>query len=150
MRLRRHLLPCVALVACLAGCGAVDGGVQVEGPPVTPKPWSGPVYMTDWFGRSWLHPKEVAPTGRIYLDRLTWRDWGSARPRATGVASDTTCLSGCPNGDPPSYRVKVVLSGLVKRGDVAYYSHVRLIPLHPPAPFWAYGQDSADLEVPDA
>ncbi|MFE7278585.1 hypothetical protein [Streptomyces sp. NPDC057623] len=149
MRLRRSAL-CLALAACLAGCGAVDGSVHVEGPAMTSIPWAGPVYMTDWYGRAWQHPKEVAPLGRVDLDRLTWRDWGKARAWATGRASDTTCLSGCPDGDRPDYRVKVVLSGLVRRGDVSYYSHMSLTPVNPPAPFWAEGYDSADLDVPDA
>lgn len=157
MRLRRFVpcvmssvMPSVVLAACLAGCGGVDGGVRVEGPAVTSIPWTGPVYITDWYGRAWQHPGEVAPTARIDLDRLTWRDWGSPRARATGEATDTTCLSGCPDGDPPSYRVKVVVSGLVKRGDVAFYRHLTLTPVRPPAPFWTEGHDSTDLDVPDA
>ena len=149
MRLRRFA-PCVALAACLSGCGGLDTGIKVEGSPVTVAPWSGPVYITDYFGRAWQHPASVFPTGRISLDDLKWRDWGSSRPRATGLATDTTCLSGCPDGDPPGYRVEVVLTGLAKRGDVAYYRHVRLTPLHPPAPFWAVGYERMELDVPDA
>lgn len=155
MRLRR-LVPCAVLAAgltvCLTGCGGVDGGVHVEGPAATTIPWTGPVYMTDWYGRAWQRPKEVAATLRVDLGQLTWRDWGSSRARATGVLTDVTCLSGCPDGNdkPPSYRVKVVLSDPVRRGSVAFYSHITLTPVHPPAPFWAKGSDDMDLGVPDA
>jgi hypothetical protein len=108
--------------------------------------------MTDWFGRAWQRPVEVSATRRVSLDNLRWRDWGSPRARATGVATDVTCLSGCPDGNdkPPSYRVDVVLSDPVRRGDVAFYSHAALTPVHPPAPFWTEGSDSTDLDVPDA
>ncbi|MEU6371634.1 hypothetical protein [Streptomyces sp. NPDC046909] len=153
MRLRRFVrraVPTVCVTVCLAGCGGVDGGVRVEGPAVTSVPWSGPVYMTDWYGRAWQRPRSVDPTGRVSLGRLTWRDWGSSRARATGVATDTTCLSGCPDGDPPNFRVEVVLSGLVERGNVAFYGHLTLTPVHPPAPFWSEGYRSTDLDVPDA
>ncbi|GAA3773724.1 hypothetical protein ACFS5L_29260 [Streptomyces phyllanthi] len=151
MRLRR-LAPLAALAVCLTGCGGVDTGVQVEGKAVTEVPWTGPVYMTDFYGRSWRRPKEVSPTGRISLDKLTWRDWGKSRARATGEATDLTCLSGCPDGvdDPPSLRVEVVLSGLVRRGDVSYYSNVAITPVRPPAPFWMTGYESTELDVPDA
>ncbi|WP_405870823.1 hypothetical protein [Streptomyces sp. NBC_00005] len=144
------VVPSVVLAACLTGCGGPDTGVRVEGRAATEIPWTGPAYMTDWYGRAWQRPRTIDPTQRIGLDRLTWRDWGSPRARATGVASDTTCLSGCPRGVTPSYRVKVVLSGLVERGDVAYYRHQTLVPLHRPAPFWAEGNDDTDLDVPDA
>ncbi|NUP02230.1 MAG: hypothetical protein HOW59_30340 [Nonomuraea sp.] len=138
------------LAAVLTGCGGLDGGVRVEGPAATTIPWSGPVYMTDFYGRAWQRPKEVSATGRVSLDRLTWRDWGSSHARATGRATDVTCLSGCPDGDAPSYQVEVVLSGLVRRGDVAFYSHASLTAVHPPAPFWAEGYESTELDVPDA
>jgi hypothetical protein len=155
MRLLR-LVPCavpaVCLAVCLTGCGGVDGGVRVEGAAATTIPWTGPVYMTDWYGRAWQRPKEVYATWRVSLTKLTWRDWGSPRARATGVATDDTCLSGCPDGDdhPPSFQVKVVFSGLVRRGNAAFYSHAALTPVHPPAPFWIEGNDSTDLDVPDA
>ncbi|MDX2528420.1 hypothetical protein ACSCB1_40500 [Streptomyces europaeiscabiei] len=151
MRLRR-LVPRALLAACLTGCGGVDGGVHVEGPAATKIPWTGPVYMTDSFGRAWQRPVEVLPTRRVSLDEVTWRVWGSSRALATGVATDFTCVSGCPDGDdtPPSYRVEVVLSNPVRRGDVAFYSHMTLTPVHPPAPFWASGSDDTDLDVPDA
>ncbi|GHE08908.1 hypothetical protein [Streptomyces alanosinicus] len=146
MRLR--CAPFAVLAACLTGCGGPAGGVRVEGPALTAIPWSGPAYMTDWYGRAWQHPTEVDPVGRIVLSRLTWRDWGSPQARATGEATDETCLSGCPGGHPPSFRVTVLLSDLVKRGGVAFYGHMRLIPLHPPAPSWTEGRDDTDLDVP--
>ncbi|MGW6906018.1 hypothetical protein [Streptomyces sp. NPDC054940] len=151
MRLR-HSVPWVVLAACLAGCGGVDGGVRVEGRAVTAIPWSGPVYMTDSYGRAWQRPGEVSPSpsGRVYLDELAWQDWGSGRARGTGVAVDTTCLSGCPDGDPPRIRVKIVLSDLARRGNVAYYRHLTLTPVRPPAPFWMEGYGRTDLDVPDA
>jgi hypothetical protein len=151
MRLRRGV-PCVVLAACLTGCAGVDGGVHVEGPAMTTIPWTGPVYITDWYGRAWQRPEEIDPTLRLSLRRLTWRDWGSSRARATGVATDETCVSGCPDGNenPPRYRVDVVLSDPVRRGDVSFYSHARLTPVHPPAPFWSQGIDDTDLGVPDA
>ncbi|GHE39829.1 hypothetical protein [Streptomyces capitiformicae] len=153
MRLRR-LVPCAVLAAsltvCLTGCGGVDGGVRVEGKAATTIPWTGPVYMTDWYGRAWQRPTEVEATMRVSLDKLTWRDWGSSRARATGTSTDVTCLSGCPDGNPRSYRVNVVLSDPVRRGDVAFYSRMTLTPVHPPAPFWVKGSDDMDLGVPDA
>ncbi|WP_405671267.1 hypothetical protein [Streptomyces sp. NBC_01530] len=151
--MRPHrLVWCAVLAACLTGCGGVDAGVRVEGPAATTVPWTGPVYMTDWFGRAWQRPEEFDPTMRVSVSRLKWRNWGSPRALATGVATDITCVSGCPDGntDPPSYRVEVVLSGLVRRGDVSFYSHATLTPVHPPAPFWAQGSDSTALDVPDA
>jgi hypothetical protein len=151
MRLRR-LVPCAVLAICLTGCGGVDGGVHVEGPAATTIPWTGPVYISDWFGRAWEHPTQVVLTGRITLDKLTWRGWGSPRARATGVARNEDCLSGCPGGNdtPPSYRVHVVLSDLVRRGSVSYYSHMTLTPVHPPAPSWAKGFVDTYLIVPGA
>ncbi|WDV56155.1 hypothetical protein PV963_40395 [Streptomyces coeruleorubidus] len=151
MRLRR-LMPCAVLAACLTGCGGVDGGVRAEGPAATTIPWTGPVYMADWYGRAWQRPEEVSATLRLSLSELRWQDWGSPRARATGVATDDTCLSGCPDGNenPPNYQVKIVLSDPVRRGDVAFYSQATLTPVHPPAPFWAEGHDSIDLDVPDA
>ncbi|OUD00189.1 hypothetical protein [Streptomyces swartbergensis] len=149
MRLRRGAL-CAVLAACLTGCGGVDGGVRVEGPAVTSVPWTGPAYLTDWYGRAWQRPSEISPTRSIDLRRLTWRDWGSPRARATGVVVDTNCMAGC-RDDPASYRARVVLSGLVKRGNVAFYSQMSLTPVHPPAPFWAEGYgESTYLDVPDA
>ncbi len=150
MRLRRRVLFTV-LAVCLTGCGGVDGGVHVEGPAATTIPWTGPVYVTDVYGRSWQRPPEATPTGRVSLSKLKWRDWGSPRARATGVARDDTCLSGTPDcfDNPPTYQVKVVLSDLVRRGSVAFYSHMTLTPVHPPAPFWAKGSDDTDLDVPD-
>ncbi|MDC0769634.1 hypothetical protein [Streptomyces sp. HD] len=152
MRLRR-LVPCAVLAACLTGCGGVDGGVHVEGPAATTIPWTGPVYMTNYYGRPWQRPKEIEVAyGRVRLHKLTWRDWGSPRARATGVATDSSCMSGCPDGTDnlPTYRADVVLSGLVRRGDVAFYSHMTLAPVQPPAPSWAKYTANTDLEVPDA
>lgn len=143
------LVSATALALLLSACGAPDGGIRVEGPAPSALPWSGPTYMTDWYGRSWQHPTTVYPTAHVGLDGLKWHGWGSARPTASGVASDSTCLSGCTGGKVPSYRVKVVLSGLVRRGDVAYYSHAQLVPVHPPAPFWTLGNDAMDLDVPE-
>lgn len=152
MRLGRsvpRLAPVVCLTVCLTGCGAVDGGVRVEGAAVTSVPWTGPVYMTDWYGRAWQQPEQVEASLHLSLDGLKWRNWGSPRPSATGVATDTDCISGCADVDhPPSYRVNVVLSALVRRGDVAYYSHASVTPRNPPAPFWAEGHESTELDVP--
>ena len=151
MRLRRGL-PCAVLAACLTGCGGVDAGVRIEGPAATTIPWTGPVFVTDSFGRAWQRPKQVVATRNVSLDKLKWRAWGPSRVLGTGVAEDFNCMSGCPEGDsnPPTYRVDVVLSKPVRRGDVAFYSHLTLTPVHPPAPFWATGSDDTDLEVPDA
>ncbi|WP_217210792.1 hypothetical protein [Streptomyces sp. AC550_RSS872] len=151
MRLRRCVLFAV-LAVCLTGCGGVDGGVRVEGPAVTKVPWTGPVFVTNWNGRPWQRPKQIEGQF-VLLSKLTWRDWGSPRARATGVAMDSTCLSGCPDGfdkPPPSYRVNVVLSDPVRRGNVAFYRHMTLTPVHPPAPSWAKASADTDLDVPDA
>jgi hypothetical protein len=151
MRLRRCVLFAV-LAACLTGCGGVDGGVRVEGKAATTIPWTGPVYVTDYYGRAWQRPEVFNTSRYVDLDQLRWRDWGSSRAHATGVATDNACVSGCPDGDdnPPSSRVKVVLSDPVRRGEVAFYSHMTLTPVHSPAPFWAEGLDDTDLDVPDA
>ncbi|MGA5143327.1 hypothetical protein [Streptomyces azureus] len=146
----RRFVPFAVLAVCLAGCGGVDGGVRVEGPAVTSVPWTGPVYVTDYYGRSWQRPSDISPTPDIDLQRLTWRDWGSPRARATGVVVDAGCGADCLDGELPGYRARVVLSDLVKRGSVAFYSQVTLTPVHPPAPSWAKGTESAYLDVPDA
>ncbi|MFF7048206.1 hypothetical protein ACFY94_07585 [Streptomyces griseorubiginosus] len=151
MRLRR-LAPCVFLTAFLTafptGCGGVNGGVRVEGPAPTSIPWSGPVYVEDLYGRAWQRPRTIELTELISLDRLTWRDWGASRPRATGEAS---CMAGCSAGQPRSYPVQVVLSDRVRRASVAYYSEATVTPVHPPAPLWATGFDRPEtLNLPDS
>jgi len=140
---------CAVLAVCLAACGRPDGGVRVEGPAVTTAEWTGPTYITDFFGRAWQRPQEVVLGNSLDLGGLRWKGWGTARPTATGVATDVNCMAGCPNDKPASYRVEVVLGGLVRRGDVAYYGHASLKPLHPPAPFWAAGYDDVYLDVPE-
>ncbi|KND29972.1 hypothetical protein [Streptomyces acidiscabies] len=140
---------CVVAVVCLAACGRVDGGVKVEGPAVTAVEWSGPSYISDVYGRAWQHPTEISVGESVYLEGLHWTGWGTARPTSTGVAQDTGCLAGCSGGKVAEYRVKVVLSGLTRRGDVAYYGHAAITPLKPPAPFWAEGNEDTILDVPD-
>jgi hypothetical protein len=151
MRFRR-LAPCavltVVLTASSTGCGSVNGGVRVEGPAPTAIPWSGPVYVADRYGRAWQRPRTIELSEYIFLDRLTWRDWGAPRLRAIGEAS---CNAGCSAGQPRSYRVQVVLSDRVRRASVAYYSEVTVTPVHPPAPGWATGFDRAgSLNLPDS
>ncbi|MHC5908663.1 hypothetical protein ACVNF4_33015 [Streptomyces sp. S6] len=140
---------CTVLAVCLAACGRPDGGVRVEGPAVTAVQWTGPTYVTDLYGRAWQRPTDVSLGRSLDLGGLRWKGWGTARPTATGTATDVNCVAGCPGGKPSSYRVEVVLGGLVRRGDVAYYGHASLKPLDPPEPFWAVGYDDMDLDVPD-
>ncbi|WP_055527895.1 hypothetical protein [Streptomyces graminilatus] len=152
MRIRRLVLSCAVSAVFLTACGGVDGGVRVEGPAATRIPSTGPVYVTDWYGRAWQHPVEVDPTMRVTLTGLKWRDWGSPRARATGTVLDVTCLGGCTGSGnhPRRVPVKVVLSDLVRREGVSFYGHLNLVPVHPPLPYWLQGNDSTDLEVPDA
>ncbi|MET8978295.1 hypothetical protein ABZX85_22035 [Streptomyces sp. NPDC004539] len=140
---------CALLAVCLAACGRPDGGVRVEGPAVTAAPWTGPTYIGDVYGRAWQHPTEVAAGETVYLQGLRWQGWGTARPTSTGVAQDTGCTAGCADGKTAEYRVRITLSGLVRRGDVAFYGHASLKPVTPPAPFWAVGFDDLVLDVPD-
>ncbi|MDC0773202.1 hypothetical protein [Streptomyces sp. HD] len=60
MRIGRSL-PCAMLAAALTGCGGPDGGVRVEGPAASTIPWSGPAYMTDWYGRAWQRQRRARP-----------------------------------------------------------------------------------------
>ncbi|MCT9075159.1 hypothetical protein [Streptomyces fulvoviolaceus] len=143
----RRFLPCVVLAACLTGCGGPATGVRVEGPAATAIPWAGPAYVSDQYGRAWQRPTTIELTELVFLDRLTWRDWGAPRTVATGEAS---CGTSCSDWRPRSYRVRVVLSGRVRRASVAYYGEVTVTPVHPPAPGWATGFDSAQsLNLPD-
>ncbi|QNP74348.1 hypothetical protein IAG44_36085 [Streptomyces roseirectus] len=140
---------CGVLAVGLAACGRPDGGVKVEGPAVASVQWSGPTYISDAYGRAWKRPEEIAVQNSVYLLDLRWTGWGTARPRATGIAQDTGCLAGCSDGKLAEYRVVVVLSGLVRRGDVAFYGHAAITPEKPPAPFWAEGNEDTYLDVPD-
>lgn len=136
----------------LAGCGTVAGGTRVEGPAPTAIPWSGPVYVDDAGSVPRQHPAIVDLTERTSLYSLKWRGWGTSRAVATGVVVDVTCASGCPHGDadPPSYPVRLVLSGLVKREYSAYYHHAVLTADPPPAPDWVLEVGDLRLRVPEA
>ncbi|WP_416970931.1 hypothetical protein [Streptomyces sp. 4F14] len=144
----RQVGGCVVALLCLAACGRPDGGVKIEGPAVTAAQWSGPTYISDVYGRAWRHPTEIAVES-LYLVGLHWTGWGTARPTSTGIAQDSVCNAGCDDGKTAQYRVKIVLDGLTRRGDVAYYGHAAITPLKPPAPFWAEGNDDMTLDVPD-
>ncbi|MER5452743.1 hypothetical protein ABT052_47945 [Streptomyces sp. NPDC002766] len=149
MRPYRTML-CAVLSVGLTACGAVDGGVRVEGQAPTAIPRSGPVYVEDHYGRAWQRPGTIVLTELILLDRMKWRGWGSSRAQGTGELSDPYCQSGCSDGDSHDYQVQIVLSGQVRRGSVAYYGQATLTPVHPPAPDWAKGFGSTQLDVPDS
>ncbi|MET9080712.1 hypothetical protein ABZX77_02240 [Streptomyces sp. NPDC004237] len=136
----------------LAGCGTAAGGTRVEGPAPTAIPWSGPVYVNDARSISRQHPDIVDLTERTTLFGLKWQGWGTSRAVATGAVVDVNCVSGCPHGDadPPTYSVRLVLSGLVKREYAAYYGRAVLTPEHPPAPSWAVDGEVLRLRVPKA
>lgn len=138
------------LAACLAGCGAVDGGIRVEGGAPTGIPWSGPAYVEDARSEPRQRPDLMDLTGLTTLDGLEWHGWGSPRTTATGFVLDLGCLSGCPHDEPASYPVRVVLTGLVKRQYAAYYGHAAVTPVQSPAPDWAEDVSSVPLHVPKA
>ncbi|MFD5258626.1 hypothetical protein ACFWM5_38150 [Streptomyces bobili] len=150
MALRRSALcaSLAGLLACLTGCGAPGGGARVEGPAPTGIPWTGPVYLLDWESKPHERPDLMDLTNYTTLDWMRWRDWGSPRATATGHVMDFSCGSDCPNGEPRSYQVEIVLSGLVKRQYAAYYSHASVTPVHRPAPDWAEDVGSVPLRVP--
>ncbi|MET9970201.1 hypothetical protein ABZZ80_30870 [Streptomyces sp. NPDC006356] len=142
---------CVLLVMSMAGCGtAGGGGTRVEGPAPTAIPWSGPVYVDDARSIPRQHPDVMDLTESTTLYGLKWRGWGTSRAVATGLVVDFACLSNCPHGDPPTFPVSLVLSGLVKRQYAAYYGHAELIPDRPPAPAWALDVGDIRLRVPKA
>ncbi|MET7572016.1 hypothetical protein ABZT04_26455 [Streptomyces sp. NPDC005492] len=149
MRLHRSRW-CAVLAFCLAGCGTAVGGTRVEGRAPTGIPWSGPVYVEDWRSQPRREPDMMDLTEVTTLDRLKWRDWGRPRATATGVVIDLACLSLCEKGEPPTYRVRVVLNGLSKRQYAAYYGHASVTALASPAPWWAEGVGSVRLHVPKA
>lgn len=140
------------LTACLAGCGTMTGGsgVRVEGRAPTAVPWSGPVYLNDARSISRQHPDMVDLTEFTTLDRLTWRGWGSAEAVADGFVIDFACVSDCPDGDPPSFKAHLVLSGLVRREYAAYYGRAVVTPVRSPAPDWAIDVGQVRLSVPKA
>ncbi|MEV0742123.1 hypothetical protein AB0I51_40715 [Streptomyces sp. NPDC050549] len=144
--LRASLAAC--LLACVAGCGTPYGGARVEGPAPTRVPWTGPVYVLNWESEPNERPDLMDLTKYTMLDWMRWHGWGSPRATATGYVMDYACVSGCPHEDPPSYRIRIVLSGLVKRQYAAYYSHAAVTPVHRPAPDWAEDVSSVPLRVP--
>jgi hypothetical protein len=150
----RHVGPalCVLLAMSLAGCGTVAGGTWVEGPAPTAIPWSGPVYVDDARSIPRQRPDVVDLSEFTTLYGLKWSGWGTSRAVATGWVVDFACLSDCPQGayDPPSYPVRLVLDGLVRRQYAAYYGHAVLTPDHPPAPAWALDVGEVRLRVPKA
>ncbi|MDW4908453.1 hypothetical protein RB628_24715 [Streptomyces sp. ADMS] len=147
---RRPFALCAVLTVCLTGCAAVDSGPRVEGLAPTGIPWSGPTYVEDWQAVPRERPDLISMVEGPPLDRLAWRDWGSPRATATGYVIDLDCLPQCADDGPPSYRVRVVLSGLVKRQYAAYYSHASVTAVRPPAPDWAVDYSSLPLHVPAA
>ncbi|MEU1481347.1 hypothetical protein [Streptomyces sp. NPDC005760] len=136
------------LLVCVTGCGAADGGVRTEGPAPTRVPWTGPVYVLNWESEPAERPGLMDLTDYTTLDWMRWRGWGSPRATATGFVMDYSCTSDCPGDALPSYRVEIVLSGLVKRQYAAYYSHAAVTPVHRPAPAWAEDVSSVPLRVP--
>lgn len=149
MQLRRFAVGAV-LAAYLAGCTGATGGVRIEGPAPLAIPWSGQVYVEDWRSEPRQRPGLMDLTELTTLDYLTWRDWGSPQAIATGWVIDLACTSGCPGDAPPSYQVRVVLSGLVKRRYAAYYSHAAVTAVTQPTPNWAEDVTSVRLYVPKA
>ncbi|MEV0227485.1 hypothetical protein [Streptomyces sp. NPDC050704] len=146
----RRVTVCVLFAAGLTGCGAVDGGTRIEGRAPTGIPWSGPVYVEDGRSEPRQRPDLMDLTELTTLDRLEWRGWGSPRATATGLVLDLACLSGCPDNEPASYPVRVVLTGLVKREYAAYYGHAAVTAVRPPAPDWAEDVGSVPVHVPKA
>lgn len=136
----------------LAGCGTGAGGAHVEGPAPTAVRWTGPVYVDDARSISRQHPDVMDLTDVTTLYGMKWRGWGTPRAVGTGLVVDFACVSLCPHGNdnPPSYPVRLVLSGLVKREYAAYYSHAVLSPDPPPAPHWARDVGDLRLRVPAA
>ncbi|MEU6348101.1 hypothetical protein ABZ896_02090 [Streptomyces sp. NPDC047072] len=137
----------LAGVTGLTGCGTADGGIRSEGPAPSRIPWSGPVYVLDWKSLAWQRPDTLDLTANTVLWDVTWHGWGSPRATGTGSVLDLPCLSGCPHGDYPSYPVRIVFSGLVKRQYAAYYSHAAVTPVRPPAPDWAEDVHAVRLHV---
>lgn len=147
----RSLLLCVSFLG-LAGCGTVAGGTRVEGPAPTAIPWKGPVYVSDARSIPRQHPDVMDLTEFTTLYGMEWRGWGTPRAVGTGHVVDFACVSQCPDGkdNPPFFRVRLVLSGLVKREYAAYYSNAVLIPDPQPAPAWALDVGDLRLRVPAA
>lgn len=138
---------CVALAAVLAGCGA-RAGVVTHGPAPTDIPWTGPVFVLDYEGRARREPDLFDLTNLSTFDEVTWQQWGGPQAVGTGWAMDYACLNGCAGDDPDGYRATIVLSGLVRRHDAAYYSRATVTPSGP-LPTWAEKLGQVVLRTPD-
>jgi hypothetical protein len=152
MPLRRRLgAVAVAVAAVLAGlltgC-ATNNGVVAHGSAPTAIPWTGPVYLLDYEGRPREEPDLLDLTAKSTFGGLVWKHWGGSLAIGTGAGLDLACVNGCKGDGPDSYRATVVLSGLVRRENAAYYSHAS-VSFPDPLPYWAEHIQRLALRVPD-
>ena len=136
-----------ALAGLLAGCGA-GTGVVAHGPAPTAIAWTGPVFMLDHEGRARRAPDLFDLTADSSFDDVTWQHWGGPQTVGTGWEVDLACLNGCTGDDPDGYHATIVLSGLVRRRDAAYYSHATVTPSEP-LPSWAENLGQVTLPLPE-
>jgi hypothetical protein len=143
----RTAAACTVLAGLLAGCGARPGVVS-HGPAPTAIAWTGPVFMLDNEGRARREPVLFDLTHLSTFDEMTWQHWGGPQAVGTGWEVDYACLNGCAGDNPDGYRATIVLSGLVRRRDAAYYSHASVTPSEP-LPAWAENVGLVALPLPE-
>lgn len=136
----------VALAGLLTGCTA-SGGVVAHGPAPTAIPWTGPVYVLDREGRPRRQPDLFDVTADSSFGQITWKHWGGPRAVGAGWEVDLACLAGCKGDSPDSYPATIVLSGLTRRENAAYYSHASFTSPRP-LPSWAEKLGEVTLRVP--
>ena len=148
MPVRRRLgAVAAALVALLTGC-ATNNGVVAHGSAPTAIPWTGPVYLLDVEGRPRQHPDLIDLTATSTFGGMVWKHWGGSLAIGTGMEVDLACVNGCKGDGLDSYPVTIVLSGLVRRENAAYYSHAS-VTSPAPLPSWAEQVEQVPLRVPD-
>jgi hypothetical protein len=137
----------LVLAGLLAGCGTRPG-VITHGPAPTAIPWSGPVFMLDHEGRARREPDLFDLTATSTFDGMTWQDWGEPQAVGTGWEVDYACLNGCTGENVDGYQATIVLSGLVRRRNAAYYSHASVTPSKA-LPDWAEDLGQVVLPLPE-
>jgi hypothetical protein len=94
----RRLIELLALTATLAACGSTTDRTSAHGTPVaTSTPQSQVVLRADC-GTPEARPKQIILTcadAGIYLDKLSWSDWGKRVATASGVIDVHGCDPDC-------------------------------------------------------